>query len=50
MVEPVKQVSETAGFHDSKWRASGTQLAAKTEHSEFQYLEVYRCPKYDACG
>ena len=28
---------------------SDTQLAAKTKHSECQFiLEVYRCPKHDA--
>ena len=39
-----------AGFHDLKWRASGTQLAAKTEPSESIDFEVYGCPKYVACG
>ena len=34
-----------AGFDDSKWRASGTQLAAKIVD-----LEVYGCLKYDARG
>ena len=39
-----------AGVDDSKWRASGTKLAAKTEHSRPNVdLEVYGCPKCDEC-
>ena len=29
-----------AGFDESKWRASGTQLAAKTGHSECRFRIV----------
>ena len=39
-----------AGFYHSKWRANGTQFAAKTEHIPNVDLEVYGCPKYDACS
>ena len=39
-----------AGFDHSKWRANGTQFAAKTEHIPNVDLEVYGCPKDDPCS
>ena len=44
------QFLRPAGFHDLKWRASGTQLTATKLNIPNVDLEVYGCPKYDTCG